>query len=116
MRDIKIGEQTVRVRATPMALLFYKQEFKSDLLGDLMKMQNVLNDPGQMDMLALLQLVYAMAKAEAYGKGPFPSFQEWLGSLESVDFGDPQFLQPVMEEAMTGFFRSGAKGIKTAIK
>ncbi|MNR14557.1 hypothetical protein D3C85_1310390 [compost metagenome] len=51
-----------------------------------------------------------MAKADAFGdSNPFPSFQEWIGSLESVDFSDPEFLAAVLEEAVNGFFRSGSK-------
>lgn len=38
MREILIGEKTVRVRATPLALLYYRQEFKSDLVSDLIKL------------------------------------------------------------------------------
>ena len=38
MKEIKIGEKTIRVRATPLALLFYRKEFKADLLSDLIKM------------------------------------------------------------------------------
>ena len=33
MREIKLGDKEVKIRATPLALLFYKQEFKSDLIG-----------------------------------------------------------------------------------
>ena len=64
MREITIGEKTIRVRATPLALLFYKQEFKSDLIGDLMSMQNMANDPSQFDALKFLQLIWAMAKRQ----------------------------------------------------
>ncbi|MNR93712.1 hypothetical protein D3C72_247720 [compost metagenome] len=116
MREIKFGEQLVRVRATPLALLFYKQEFKRDLLGDLVKMEKIESDLSEIDSIALLQLVYVMAKADAFGgSNPFPSFQEWIGSLESVDFADPDFLAAVLEEAANGFFRTGAKkGAKPA--
>ncbi|MNV85805.1 hypothetical protein D3C71_1797870 [compost metagenome] len=57
-----------------------------------------------------------MAKADTFGSSnPFPSFQEWIGSLESVDFSDQDFMTAVMEEAANGFFRTGAKrGTKAA--
>jgi len=109
MRELKIGEQTVKVRATPLALLFYKQEFKTDLLGDLMKMEKLANDPSQLDTLAMLQLVWAMAKADAFGT-TFPNFEGWVATLESIDISDPQFIVAAMEEAADGFFRSGVKG------
>ncbi|MDT2284961.1 hypothetical protein P7H17_00950 [Paenibacillus larvae] len=68
MREIMIGEQKVRVRATPLALLYYKQEFKSDLIGDMTKIENAIQDPTQFDTLFILQLIWAMAKADALGK------------------------------------------------
>ena len=41
MREITISEKTIRVRATPLALLYYRQEFKTDLVGDLISMQEM---------------------------------------------------------------------------
>lgn len=109
MRELQIGIQQVRVRATPLALLYYKQEFRTDLLGDLMKTQAVANDPSQLDSVAFLQLIWAMAKADAFGK-PFPSFVEWVGSLDTFDLSDQSVLVAALEEAASGFFRSGVKG------
>lgn len=120
MKEIKLGDQTVRVRATPLALLFYKQEFKgSDLLGDLTKMSTIVNvtedgkeevDPSRLDIVNMLQMIWAMAKADAFGKDPFPSFQTWLASFESIDISDPDFMITALEEAQNGFFRKGVKG------
>jgi len=109
MKELNIGLSKVRVRATPLALLFYKQEFGTDLLGDLLKMQDVGTDLSKMDSIAFLQLAWAMAKADAFGNGQFPSFVEWIASLESVDFSDPDFMEGMMEEAMSGFFRTSGK-------
>jgi hypothetical protein len=132
MRELKIGEQTVRVRATPLALLYYRQEFKTDLLGDLLKMvqslvgmEALISGVGQIDFskinlgaldsIAFLQLIWAMAKADAFGR-PFPSFQEWIASLESFDLFSGDTLTAVIEEAANGFFRSGADGIKGGVR
>ncbi|NTZ20936.1 hypothetical protein EXW96_26475 [Paenibacillus sp. JMULE4] len=132
MRELNIGDQTVRVRATPLALLFYKQEFKTDLLGDFLKMaqgmvglqalsgsnqQLDLKDInlGQLDSVMFLQLIWAMAKADALGK-QFPSFVEWVSSFESFDLFDSEILTAVMEEATSGFFRAGAKGLKQTVQ
>lgn len=109
MREIKLGEQTVRVRATALALLFYKQEFKTDLIGDLTKMQNVTDDPSKLDTVQVLQMIWAMAKADSLGQS-FPSFVEWMASIESIDISDPTFMIGALEEAADGFFRSGVKG------
>jgi len=118
MRELNIGEKQVRVRATPLALLFYKQEFKGDLLGDLAKMASMVKvkdgkeevDISQLDVIAILQMTWAMAKADSFGKGDFPSFQSWLASFDSIDISDPDFMTAAVEEAQRGFFRSGVKG------
>ena len=105
MKEITIGEKQIRVRATPLALLFYKQEFNSDLIGDLISMQNMANDPSQFDALKFLQLIWAMAKAD--DAKDFPSFENWLASLGSFDFADANMMGAVVEEATDGFFRGG---------
>ena len=108
MREITIGDKKIRVRATPLALFFYKQEFKTDLIGDLMKMQNIGEDVSQIDSIIFLQLIWAMAKADTgFGKD-FPGFATWLSELDSFDMSDSGLLNAVLEEAMDGFFR-GAK-------
>ncbi len=107
MREITIGEKQIRVRATPLALLFYKQEFNTDLIGDLISMQEMATDPSQFDALKFLQLIWAMAKADD-AKG-FPSFEAWLADMESFDFADNDIMTAVVEEATDGFFRGGRK-------
>jgi len=111
MRELNIGEKTIRVRATPLALLFYKQEFKTDLLGDLLKMEHVDTDASKLDMLAMLQIIWAMAKADSYGQ-QFPSFEFWLNELGEIDLADPSFLVAAMEEAAHGFFRGAGPSQK----
>ena len=118
MREINIGNQVVRVRATPLALLFYKQEFKADLLGELSSLQKMVKtnsngeqeiDLDNLNFLVILQIIWSMAKADSFGK-EFPSFQNWLAGIENIDFSDPTFMTATMEEAIGGFFRSGVKG------
>ncbi|MDP4158381.1 MAG: hypothetical protein Q8911_01270 [Bacillota bacterium] len=109
MREINIGSKQIRIKATPLALLYYKQEFKSDLLGDLVKMQVLTTDPSKLDSVALLQLIWAMAKADAHPE-KFPSFEEWLSTLEGFDFSDSDVLSAALEEAADGFFRRGKQG------
>ncbi len=109
MRTISIGEKKIGIRATPLALLFYKQEFNTDLVGSLMKMQNIQEDPTQFDSVIFLQIIWAMAKANEYGVRPFPPFFEWVSELESFDCADSELLETVMTEAAEGFFRGGNK-------
>lgn len=114
MRELQFGEQVVRVRATPLALLFYKQEFGSDLLGDLIKLEQVAKDPSKLDSIAILQLVWAMAKADAGLTAKFPSFEMWVSELEVFDLTDQETINAIMQEAMDGFFRSRATGVAPA--
>ena len=107
MREITIGDKTIRVRATPLALLFYKQEFNADLIGDLISMQAMSTDPSQFDSIKMLQLIWAMNKADK-SEG-FPSFETWLSGLDSFDFADADVMTAVVEEATDGFFRGGRK-------
>lgn len=109
MRELNIGGQTVRVRATAPALLYYKQAFKADLIGDLLKLTKVAEDLTNLDSILVLQIVWAMSKADSFGK-EFPAFESWLAALESVDFSDPAFMAGALEEAADGFFRTGVKG------
>ncbi|MGR6765353.1 hypothetical protein ACU1JV_26655 [Paenibacillus sp. T2-29] len=118
MRELNMGGgKTVRVKATPLALLFYKQEFKADLLADLLKSFGPGFKPGasdkidptkfmeRFDTILILQIVWAMAKADAFGK-QFPSFPNWLSEFDDLDvYGD--FLKDALEEAGDGFFRKG---------
>ena len=107
MREITISEKTIRVRATPLALLYYRQEFKTDLIGDLISMQEMANDPSQFDSIKMLQLIWAMNKADK--PEGFPSFEGWLSNLDSIDFADADIMTTAIEEATDGFFRGGKR-------
>lgn len=125
MREIEIGSQTVRLRASTPALLFYKQEFNKDLVGDLLKMiqgmvgvnalRNASNidldiadlNLGSLDSIMLLQVIWAMAKADSFGKA-FPSFERWIHELDDFNIFDEFILNAVIQEAVDGFFRKGA--------
>jgi hypothetical protein len=133
MREIDLGGKIVRVRATPLALLYYRQEFKSDLLGDFAKLKDLVKEERQedgtvkqelnidgFDYIFFLRITWAMAKADSYGGNEkFAGFEAWLASLGQIDFGDINFLSAVMEEAADGFL-AGRKievgeGIKASI-
>jgi hypothetical protein len=107
MREITISEKTIRVRATPLALLYYRQEFNADLIGDLISMQEMASDPSRFDSIKMLQLIWAMNKADK--PEGFPSFEAWLADMESFDFADNDIMTAVIEEATDGFFRGGRK-------
>lgn len=105
MREIFLGGKQIRLRATPLALLFYRQEFGTDLIGDFIGLQVLEEDMTQFDSLRFLQLIWAMNKADD-AKG-FPNFEGWLGQFEYIDFADQDLLLNVVEEATDGFFRGG---------
>jgi hypothetical protein len=110
MRTVTIGDKQIALRANPLALLFYKQAFDSDLIADLLKLQSLQSlqdgDFSSLDMVSLFQIAYAMNKA-AKPADVFPTFEEWLAQFETIGFDDPQWIIDVVEEAADGFFRSG---------
>lgn len=112
MREIQLGGKEIRVRATAPALFFYKKEFKRDLIGDMTALEKVSKDMSNFDSVTLLQITWAMAKADSLSSKSdedFPSFEKWIMSVEDVDLTDPDGLKKVLEEAKDGFFRRGAK-------
>lgn len=109
MREIIIGQSKIRVRATPLALLYYAQEFNGDLIGDVLKMQGMEQDLSAFNSLVCLKITWAMAKADKGLGVEFPDFTHWVAALESFDFSDPNTFMAVLEEAMDGFFRRGIK-------
>ena len=110
MRTAIIGGKKIQLRANPLALLFYKQAFDSDLIADLLKLQSLQSlqdgDFSSLDTVSLFQIAYAMNKA-AKPTDVFPKFEEWLAQFETIGFDDPQWIINVVEEAADGFFRSG---------
>jgi hypothetical protein len=109
MRTIKIGEQEIGLKASPLALIFYKQAFGTDLVGDLVKMRDIAEDPSNLDSVFLLQLTWAMAKTHEGVGNKFPDFMTWVADLESFDFTDEDVLNAIVDEAMDGFFPRGSR-------
>lgn len=109
MRKVKLGGKELELRASPLALLFYRQAFNKDLIADLAGLRSlqglVEGDLSGLDSVLLLQIAYAMNRAARLEEN-FPNFEQWLDELENVDFGDATWLLAVMDEAIDGFFRS----------
>jgi len=122
MREVQIGDKTVRLRGSPLSLLYYRQEFDRDLLGDLAGMLagtvgmealrsgkvdlNSLNFAG-LDTVAILRLIWALARTDAGPGGRFPSFEAWLAQNEDLNIFDAGLLQAAFEEVQRAFFRTG---------
>jgi hypothetical protein len=137
MRELAIGERgRLSVKATPLAQLFYRQEFDSDMTSDFLRitMGFVSAFPGArgksletlteadlsisdvtaeslgeapIDAFAVLRLVWAMAKAAAH-PSEWPPFETWLDSMEDLDPFKPEFIGAALEVAADGLFRGRA--------
>ena len=109
MREVNIGGKQVGLRASPLALLFYKQEFDRDLASDIIRLRHIEDDPETFDALLFAQLAWAMAEAAHGLNKQFPSFINWLNDLEYFDVSDAEMVQGIADEAMDGFFRAANK-------
>lgn len=120
MKEVTIGDKTLRLRGSALSLLYYQQEFGRDLLGDMVAMMTGLAgfqslaggevDPAKLDLskldsVAILRLVWTLARTSVGVGGQFPSFARWLEEHEDIDIFDPELMTAVMEEATKIFFR-----------
>lgn len=112
MKTVEINDKKIGLRASPMALLFYQQNFDSDLIADLAKfqeenMEKISNgDFKSFNSIKLLQMAWAMNKAAKYPE-QFPTFEEWLNQFDSFQVTNAKFIMGIIKEATDGFFRSG---------
>lgn len=133
MRELKMGASSMPVRATPLTMLFYKQEFDADMTKDYMGVMNgflaafpslagksadelaaVVLDPSEvtaesiakaeMDVVGILKLVWAMGKAAVHPQ-PWPCFENWVVSIGEIDVFDVDFLAAALAVAADGLFR-----------
>jgi len=120
MREVQIGDKTVRLRGSPLSLLYYRQEFDRDLLGDLAGMVTSMAGMealkggkidistinfAAIDSVAILRLIWTLARTDAGPDGKFPSFVKWLAENEELYILDGDLLAAAMEEAARCFFR-----------
>ena len=117
MREVTIGEKTVTIAASPITLYIYTREFgpKADLIGDLVSFQAVADGrPEDARFLSLLKILWAMAKTAKLG-GEFPSFEDWMKTIE-IDLSDDVFWEAVLGEAARGLFRGATAAREAAAK
>lgn len=107
MRIIKIGDKEIGLKASPLALLYYQQDFKKDLIADLMSLQGLTKfaegDYSALNSVLFLQILYVLNKAYNFGK-KFPDFNRWLAEFDSIDL--MEIIPELVEEIEDGFFRS----------
>lgn len=99
MRTITLADgKKINIRATNLALLFYKQEFGNSLLVDFQKMI----DQGEenIDEVFLMQAIWAMHKASKKGK-----LEDFINFIDSVEFNysDLDMWESVIDELMCFF-------------
>ena len=94
MREIKVNEKTIGVKASSLTLFFYKKEFKSDLIGDIAKLQK--DGEITFDSVIFLQIAWALNKSYSYPNEIKP-FEPWMIDLGCVSIN---FYEQVMKEAM----------------
>ena len=125
-KDIEVWGKKIGLRASPLAPVVYRQEFESSLTGDFVKMTKLstlgeklqsvteenldeheedFNDVEDV-VLDLLQIVYAMNRADNFGKG-FPEYESWLNDFEYMDFTEVNWITEVIPIVKDGFFRNG---------
>ena len=92
-------------KGSPLSLLFYRQAFGADLIGDLSKIDEV-----SFDLLVLYQILWAMGKTAQFGAAePFPDFETWLAGLDSgFDVKSKPFMEAFMGEVAHGFLGQAA--------
>ena len=131
MREIRSGAVILRIRASSLAIFFYKQEFKTDILKDISeilqdwmsnaKLTGLIKtdglegpdlDANLIDVIPdgykVLQITWAMNKVQNVAeKLSTPNFADWMA--ENQDIAVLEILEDVLEEAMQGFFRAAPK-------
>ena len=134
-KDIEIWGRKLGLRVSPLAPICYKQEFDTSLTGDFLKlvemeeMGNKVQDIGTVlsehpekmaeytdefaglegAVLELLKPVYAMNRADNYGKN-LPEYHHWLDGFEYMDFTEVDWVAEVVTVISDGFFRNGKPG------
>lgn len=120
MKGINLKNKTMIVKGTPLAIHFYKQAFKSDVINDLFSMlptetmeENPKKNVDTVEMLkkidasTTLQIAYAMNKCGEFGNNKtFPTFEGWLVENEELGILEEGFLTDVLLEAIEGLIPS----------
>lgn len=105
MREVNIGDNPLMIHGSPLTLLFYRQEFGTDILAEIVELEKAGKDPSKINTVALMQMTWAMGKTAAYGKSDWPNFMTWLGRLEWFDFTNQDVIVALVEEAGQSLFR-----------
>jgi hypothetical protein len=92
----------VEIEATVYTAEVYEQNFKRDLISDLIPAEN-----GTIPFINCIRALWAMMKTADYRAGrPTPTYEQWVADTGSVNYHE--LMGAVAEEATGGFFRPRA--------
>lgn len=112
MKKIRIDEKDVDLLATPYSLVLYTREFgdDKDLVNDSMTLVQGFQN-GKINGILLLQVIWCFAKTAKMMENVkiFPSFDDWMMGLQSVDVGNQDNMILVTELINERLFREEKK-------
>jgi len=112
MRTVELGGRTFDIKAGPLSIFYFNDEFGSSILTDYAKIfggkpedegQEFYESLAQFDWPSALRVTWALAKTAT--PKDFPPFPRWIGGFEYLNMGDSDFVLAVLEEATHGLFR-----------
>lgn len=99
-KNIKIGDKEYLLKASPLSLLKYQEQFDEDLLEKLNNIKDMTSTKGALEVL---KMAYAMSKNEG-------TFEEFLENNEGAFVGfNFMWVREVISLVLTIFQRSGQK-------
>ena len=114
-RTVELGGREFTVKAGPLSIFYFHEEFGSSILEEYARMfasspeENAEKDLyevlAQYDWSAALRMTWAFEKTASSSPNEFPSWQSWIAAFEYIDMGDHEFMGQVGEEATRGLFR-----------
>ena len=112
MKKIRIDEKDVDLLATPYSLVLYTREFgdDKDLINDSMTLVQGFQN-GKINGILLLQVIWCFAKTAKMMENLniFPTFDDWMMGLQSVDVGNQDNMILVTELINERLFREEKK-------
>ena len=112
MKKIRIDEKDVGLLATPYSLVLYTREFgdDKDLVNDSMTLVQGFQN-GKINGILLLQVIWCFAKTAKMMENVkiFPTFDDWMMGLQSVDVGNQDNMILVTELINERLFREEKK-------
>jgi len=114
-RTVHLGGRTFTIKAGPLSLFYFHEEFGSSIMEDYARMfatspeeaaeKSFYELLAQYDWPSALRLAWAFEKT-ASSDPDFPIWEAWIAAFDYIDMGDNEFIVQVGEEATRGLFRT----------